>query len=47
MPDAAWHEEQIRKVAGDDIEAMSATVVVPAMLNYQYGGSRRSRSRCN
>ena len=39
MPDAEWHEEQIRKVAGDQIEAMSPTVVVPAMLNFQYGGT--------
>jgi lipoprotein-releasing system permease protein len=39
MPDAAWHEEQIRKVAGDDIEAVSATVVVPAMLQFQCGGN--------
>ena len=38
MPNAAWHEEQIRQVAGDQIEAMSATVVVPAMLNFEYGG---------
>ena len=39
MPNAAWHEEQIRNVAGDDIEVMSATVVVPAMLSFQYGGN--------
>jgi lipoprotein-releasing system permease protein len=39
MPDAAWHEEQIRRVAGDQIESMSATVVVPAMLNFRYGGN--------
>lgn len=38
MPDAAWHEEQIREVVGDDIEMMSPTVVVPAMLSFQYGG---------
>ena len=38
MPDAAWHEEQIRRVAGDQIEAMSPTVVVPALLYYEYGG---------
>jgi lipoprotein-releasing system permease protein len=39
MPDAQWHEDQIRKVAGDAIEGMSATVAVPAMLNFQYGGN--------
>ena len=39
MPNFAWHAEQICKVAGDDIEAMTATVVVPAMLNFQYNGN--------
>ncbi len=29
---------RIRKAAGDDIEALTPTVVVPAMLDYQYGG---------
>ncbi len=43
MPNAAWHEEQIRKIAGDDIEAMAATVVVPAMLNFQYNGNWMTR----
>jgi lipoprotein-releasing system permease protein len=33
-PDADWHMEQIRRVAGDSIEGMTATVVVPALLNY-------------
>jgi lipoprotein-releasing system permease protein len=33
-PDADWHMEQIRRVAGDAIEGMTATVVVPALLNY-------------
>ena len=31
--------EQIRKVAGDAIEGMTPTVVVPAMLSFQYGGN--------
>jgi lipoprotein-releasing system permease protein len=39
FPNAQWHEEQIRQVAGDDIEGMTATVVVPAMLYYQYRNS--------
>jgi lipoprotein-releasing system permease protein len=39
MPDAGWHEEQIRQVVGDDIEGMTATVVVPAMLYFQYGSN--------
>ncbi len=38
MRDAQWHMEQIRRVAGDSIEGMTPTVVVPGMLNYQYGG---------
>ncbi len=33
--DADWHMEAIRKVAGDYIEAMTPTVVVPAMLSFQ------------
>ena len=37
MPDAEWHMEQIRRVAGDSIEGMTATVAVPAMLNFRYG----------
>jgi lipoprotein-releasing system permease protein len=43
MPNALWHEEQIRKVVGDDIEGMSATVVVPAMLNFQCNGNWMTR----
>ena len=39
MADAAWHMEQIEKVAGDSIEAMTPTVVAPAMLNFQHGGN--------
>ncbi|HZZ73006.1 MAG TPA: ABC transporter permease [Pirellulales bacterium] len=39
MHDARWHKEQIRQIAGDQIEAMSATVVVPAMLSYRAGAS--------
>jgi len=36
VPDAPWHMEQIRRVAGDSIEGMTATVVVPGMLNFRY-----------
>lgn len=36
VPDAAWHMDQLREVAGDAIESMTPTVVVPAMLSYQY-----------
>jgi lipoprotein-releasing system permease protein len=35
--DAAWHEEQIRGVAGDQIEAMSPMVTMPAMLYSRCG----------
>jgi len=38
MNDAQWHMEQIRRVAGDQIEGMTPTVAVPAMLSFQYGG---------
>ncbi len=39
MPDPQWHEEQIGKIAGDQIEAMSPTVVTEAILNYQFRGA--------
>ena len=35
MPDAEAHMEQIRQIAGDQIEGMTPTVVVPAMLSFQ------------
>jgi lipoprotein-releasing system permease protein len=35
--DADWHMEQIRRVAGDAIEGMTPTVVVPAMLSFRHG----------
>lgn len=35
LPDSEWHMEEIRKVAGDDIEAMTVTVSVPAMINFR------------
>ncbi len=37
FPDAEWHMDQIRRVAGEDIEAMTPTVLVPAMVNLQVG----------
>ncbi len=33
-----WHKEQILKLVGDKVEAMSSTVMVPAMLSYQIRG---------
>ena len=35
--DAQGHMDQIRQMAGDSIEAMTPTVVVPSMLNFEYG----------
>ncbi len=37
MRDPQWHEEQIRRLAGDEIEAMSPTVAVPAIVSYRWG----------
>ncbi len=39
MADAQWHMDQIRRIAGDDIEGMTPTVFAPGMLNY--GGITR------
>lgn len=36
--DPQWHMQQIRRAAGDDIQGMTATVHVPAMLSFPYGG---------
>jgi lipoprotein-releasing system permease protein len=35
FPDADWHMEQIRRVAGDSIAGMTPTVSVPALLQFQ------------
>jgi lipoprotein-releasing system permease protein len=43
MPDPDGLEDKIRSVAGDQIDGMTATVVVPAMLNFQYGGGWMTR----
>jgi len=43
MPDAEWQMERIRQVAGDSIEGMTPTVVVPAMLSFRYGGQWQTR----
>ncbi len=39
MPNFEARAKEIRRVAGDDIEAMSPVVAVPAMLQYQCGGN--------
>jgi lipoprotein-releasing system permease protein len=36
--DAEWHMDEIRRVAGERIEGMTATVVVPAMLSFEVRG---------
>ncbi len=38
VADAAWHMDEIRKVVGSEIEGMSPTVHVPAMVNYRVHG---------
>ncbi|MBC8875845.1 MAG: ABC transporter permease [Planctomycetes bacterium] len=38
LPDPDWHKEEIRKVVGDDLAGMTATVQVPAMLSFQVRG---------
>src|SRR5262245_53844161 len=38
IPDAEWHMEQIRRIAGDAVVGMTPTVNVPAMLSFQYNG---------
>jgi len=35
MRDADMHMQEIRRIAGDSIEAMTPTVVVPALLNFK------------
>lgn len=37
--DPEWHVQQIKKVGGDDIEALTVTVNVPAMLSFQFRGN--------
>ena len=36
--DPQWHMEEILRAGGDDIEGMTPTVAVPAMLNFQVRG---------
>ena len=40
MPDAEGLQARIRAAAGDEIEAMSPTVVIPAMLSFQCNGTQ-------
>jgi lipoprotein-releasing system permease protein len=43
MPDPEYQFEQIRKVAGEDIEAMTPVVVTIGMLNITHGGRSMSQ----
>ena len=38
MPDRDWHEQEIRRVVGDDLEAVTSIVRVPAMISMRYRG---------
>ncbi len=35
LPDAEWHMDEIRQITGDDIEAMTAAIQIPAMINFR------------
>jgi len=37
FPDPQWHMDHVQRVAGEYIEAMTATIQVPAMLSFPYG----------
>jgi lipoprotein-releasing system permease protein len=45
FPDAPWHIEQIRKAAGDLIEEVTPTIVVPGMLTYRVNGTGAAVSK--
>lgn len=39
LPDPQWHMDQIRQVIPNELAGMTASVHVPAMLNFQYNGN--------
>jgi len=39
LPDPQWHMDQIRQVIPNELAGMTASVNVPAMLNFQYNGN--------
>ncbi len=43
FPDPEAHMEKIRQVAGDMIDGMTPTVVIPAMLSFRVGNSYHTR----
>ena len=38
IPEVNWHLNKIREIAGEDLEAVTAVVRVPALLQFNYGG---------
>ncbi len=38
MYDRQWHEREVRRVVGDDLEAITSIVRVPAMISMRYRG---------
>ena len=38
IPEMNWHLEKIREIAGDDLEAVTAVVRVPALLQFSFSG---------
>jgi lipoprotein-releasing system permease protein len=43
FPNAAWHMDMIRQIAGDSIAGMTPTVHVPAILSFDFNGQQSSR----
>jgi lipoprotein-releasing system permease protein len=43
FPNAAWHMDEIRRIAGDSIAGMTPTVHVPAILSFEFNGQQSSR----
>ncbi len=35
LPDPQWHMDEITRIAGNDIEAMTAAIQIPAMINFR------------
>ena len=43
FPDPEWHLAEVKQILGDDIQGITATVHVPAMLSYQVRGQWLTR----
>ena len=43
LPDPAWHKQEIRKIVGDQLAGLTATVQVPAMLSFHVKGQWMTR----